>query len=86
MEHYFNTKNKHVISLVLFNGGVGGITMLAMLGTVVQSHVGDRVQVAANKVSVGVDVMRQVDITVNKLVEFFRLTRTSLQKLSWTHL
>ena len=60
--------------------------MLATLGTVVQSHVGDCVQVAANKVSVGVEVMRQVDITVNKLVEFFRLTRNSLQKLSWTHL
>jgi len=60
--------------------------MLAMPGTVVQSHVGDCVVMAANKVRVGVDVMRQLDITVNKLVEFFRLTRNSLQKLSWTHL
>ena len=62
--------------------------MLAMLGTVVQSYVGDCVKAAVNKVRVGVDVdvMRQVDITVNKLLEFFGLTRNSLQKLSWTHL
>ena len=49
------------------------ITMLAMLGTVVQSNVGDCVVVAANKV--GLDVMRQVDITMDKLEEFFSLTK-----------
>ena len=54
--------------------------MLAMLGTVVQSYVGDCVKAAVNKVRVGVDV------DVMRLLEFFGLTRNSLQKLSWTHL